>query len=405
MPPGKPVFQAHLKPLASAEIFNDQPVVAFAGIARPRKFYRTLQRMNVSIRKMVAYPDHHVFTPADLTYLQAKAKEHGARLVTTTKDYVRLPGGHAGRSHQGRSRSGVRRRGRPAEGRAYLMLRTIRYTLQAIGILTGLAFFRLLPLDAASAFGGWLGNRIGPLTRAHKTAHSNLERVMPELSQAERQKILRDMWNNLGRVIGEYPHLSRPLMRRRIIIEGREHLERVKTSGKGSLFISGHFANWEIAPITASLCGLPLVLIYRAANNPFSDRIIRYIRSRYNHSMYGKGREGAQASLKALKEKLGVGMLVDQKMNDGSPIPFMGHEAMTATAAAQMAIRFQVPIILARVVRLGGAHFHVTMMPAVQYAPDTDARAAMLELHHHFERWIRERPAQWFWVHNRWSWK
>jgi KDO2-lipid IV(A) lauroyltransferase len=226
---------------------------------------------------------------------------------------------------------------------------------------------------------------------------------MPELGEAERGKALSGMWDNLGRIIGEYPHMSRKAMTRRITIEGLEHLHQVRDSEAGALFISGHFANWEIAPMTAAIHGLPLVLIYRTANNPVANWLICRIRSGYNAAMYGKGREGAQQAISAIKARKAVGMLVDQKMNDGEAVPFFGRDAMTATAAISMAIKLQAPLLVARVVRTHGVHFHVTVQPPVRYRKDADTKTAMLELHHLFERWIRERPAQWFWVHRRWG--
>jgi len=89
-PEGKPVLRANLEPMPSAFALKDKHVVAFAGIARPRKFYRTLQQLDCVIRKMVAYPDHYVFKAKDIAFLRAKAKAYDSQLVTTTKDYVRL---------------------------------------------------------------------------------------------------------------------------------------------------------------------------------------------------------------------------------------------------------------------------------------------------------------------------
>ena len=73
-------------------------------------------------------------------------------------------------------------------------------------------------------------------------------------------------------------------------------------------------------------------------------------------------------------------MLVDQKMNDGSPLPFFGHNAMTATAPAAFAVKYQVPVLVARVVRTDGAHFHVTIDPPMHLAADDDAGAAAKRL-------------------------
>ena len=240
-----------------------------------------------------------------------------------------------------------------------MTLKNLKYGVEAVGLAVGLLFFRLLPLDFASALGGLLGRIIGPFAGAHRIADKNITMALPELSEAEREKVLRDMWDNLGRIMGEYPHMSRKVMVRRITIEGLEHLRQVQVSANGSFFVSGHFANWEIGPMTAAIYGLPMVLIYRAANNPVANWLISHIRSDYNEAMYGKGREGAQQALKAIKAGKAVGMLVDQKMNDGEAVAFFGQDAMTATATVSMAARLHgFHCWLPRVVRTHGVHFH-----------------------------------------------
>lgn len=90
-PKDLPVLQVRIEPAAEAHALKDLPVLAFAGIARPRKFYRTLQELGCDVRRMVAYPDHYLFTRRDLDFLRHTASELAARLVTTHKDYVRLP--------------------------------------------------------------------------------------------------------------------------------------------------------------------------------------------------------------------------------------------------------------------------------------------------------------------------
>ena len=91
IPPATPVLRVQVKPTVSGDAFAGKTVVAFAGIAHPRKFYRTLEAMGHRPKKMVAYPDHYVFKAKDLAFLREKAKEQESVLVTTMKDYVRLP--------------------------------------------------------------------------------------------------------------------------------------------------------------------------------------------------------------------------------------------------------------------------------------------------------------------------
>lgn len=282
-------------------------------------------------------------------------------------------------------------------------MRKFRYRMEALFLLFGLLLFRLLPLDAASAVGGFLGRLIGPFTRAHTIASRNMEQALPELSESTRQATLRAMWDNLGRTIGEYPHLGRPIMRSRVTIEGREYLDAIRDSGKASIFVSGHFANWEIIPLTAYLYGLPLVLLYRAPNNPYADRIVRHIRGGFSAAMYNKGRAGAAGVIRALKDHQPIAMLVDQKLGDGKPIDFFGRPAMTPTAPADLAIRFGLPLVQARLVRTGGAYFHATVEPPLYPEKDADPIAVMRQINASFESWIRDHPAQWFWVHNRWG--
>lgn len=283
------------------------------------------------------------------------------------------------------------------------MLRNLRYFAEAVGLIIVMGGFRLLPLDASSSLGGIIARMFGPLSRAHKTAQQNLEAALPQLTEHERKRILSEMWDNIGRVFGEYPHLSLDTMRPRITIEGMEYLQDIKDSGKSAIFVSGHFANWELAPLSAALSGMPLIVLYRAANNPFTDWLISEIRSHYCRSSHKKGREGATATLKALRDGISVGMLIDQKMNDGKPVEFFGRPAMTATAAASLAIKMQVPLLPARVVRTDGAHFHVTLEAPRYYDRHASPEAAMLDLNRLYESWIRENPGQWFWVHRRWG--
>jgi tetraacyldisaccharide 4'-kinase len=83
------ILRAHLEPLAN---LAPGRYIAFAGIGRPVRFFDGLQQQpGVELSDGVPFPDHHVFQPSDLTFLTKLASERGAKLVTTDKDYVRLP--------------------------------------------------------------------------------------------------------------------------------------------------------------------------------------------------------------------------------------------------------------------------------------------------------------------------
>ncbi|HEX4506825.1 MAG TPA: lauroyl acyltransferase [Alphaproteobacteria bacterium] len=286
-------------------------------------------------------------------------------------------------------------------------LRDIGYFIQAVLLTLFLGLCRLLPVDGASALGGWIGRAIGPRMGQSRKALRNLARALPENSPAENRRIVTGMWDNLGRTIAEYPHLPRicaTLEGGRLDIRGLDHLTALMGDGKPGIMWGGHLANWEVAPFCARHTGLDLAFIYRAPNNQWVDRLIRRLRD--TPQMFRKGQEGAKALVGVLRHGGHAAMLVDQKMNDGIPVPFFGRDAMTAPAIAQFGIRFGCVLLPMRTERLDGARFRITVFPPMEM-PDTgdrpaDERSIMVAINQLLEGWIRERPEQWLWLHRRW---
>ena len=270
-----------------------------------------------------------------------------------------------------------------------------------------MAVFACLPVDWASAVGGWLGRRIGPRLRASRIARCNLRRALPGNGDAENDRILRGMWDNLGRAVAEHPHL------RRICAEGSARVEIVNgeaiaallAGGRPSLLFGGHFANWEVGPTTVHrLMGGALLSVYRAANNPWVDRLQR--RGLRARQAVAKGAPGGRELIRHLRHGGHIAMLVDQKLNDGIAVPFFGRDAMTAPAIARLALQFACPIVPVRVERLGGARFRFTVEPPLTVVDSgnaaADVQATMTEVNAVIERWVRAQPEQWLWLHRRW---
>jgi KDO2-lipid IV(A) lauroyltransferase len=281
--------------------------------------------------------------------------------------------------------------------------------LEGLGAWLFFGFFRLLPLDGASALGGWIGRTVGPRLGASKRAIVNLQRAMPELSPAEIDRIVRGMWDNLGRVIAEYPHLHRFRVYEkggRVELVGDEVVDPILATGRRVIFVSAHFGNWEVATLAATQRGLGVAQIYRAANNPIVDELIGRFRAIVGSELIPKGAVAARRAIEALREGRHLAVLVDQKMNDGIAVPFFGRDAMTAPAIAQLALRFDCAILPARVERLRGANFRLTVFPPIEITKSGDRHADLLavmtRVNAVIESWIRARPELWFWLHRRW---
>jgi KDO2-lipid IV(A) lauroyltransferase len=286
-------------------------------------------------------------------------------------------------------------------------LYALGHLTQAALLAVFLAICRILPIDWASALGGWIGRTVGPRIRQNRKALRNLARAMPENSAQENLRIIRGMWDNLGRVIAEYPHLPRICARLeggRLEVLGMDHIHNMISDGKPGVLFSGHIANWEVLPFSARHAGLELGLIYRAPNNPAVDWMLR--RLRMSPRLFRKGKEGARDMVALLRSGGHGAMLVDQKMNDGIPVPFFGRDAMTAPAIAQFGLRLGAVLAPTRTERLKGARFRITVFPplALQKTGNRsgDELAIMTEINSLIEGWIRQRPEQWLWLHRRW---
>jgi Kdo2-lipid IVA lauroyltransferase/acyltransferase len=268
--------------------------------------------------------------------------------------------------------------------------------------------FELLPLDWASAIGGALARAIGPRLGISRRARLNIGRALPELSQAETAEIIAGMWDNLGRVAAEYPHLRGIRVFEpggRVEAHGLEHIDRAVAAARRMIIFSGHIANWEIAMLAAVQYGIQVAQIYRAADNPLVDRMITRFRGT-GGELIPKGTVAARRAIAALRRGAHLTMLADQKMNDGIPVPFFGRPAMTASALAVLALRFDCDVLPARVERLDGARFRLTVFPPLPLPRSGDHHADvatfMAQVNQILEGWIRDRPEQWFWLHRRW---
>ncbi len=287
--------------------------------------------------------------------------------------------------------------------------RFVLHPLEAAAALLLYCLLWVVPLDAASALGGWLGRSVGPRLGVSRRAVNNLRKTFPDMTPDEVSRIVKRVWDNFGRVAAEYPHLDRIKVYEpggRVEIVGIEHFDRMRDDGKPGIFFSAHIGNWEVLALGATQRGLPLDRVYRAANNRLVEWVFRRGRSAVSGALIPKGPGGARHLLRSLRNGNHLAMLVDQKMNDGIAVPFLGRTAMTAPALAELALKFDCPVVPARVVRLEGARFRFIVEPPLEM-PRTgdrkaDVAALMTRVNEVIGDWVRETPEQWLWLHNRW---
>ena len=183
--------------------------------------------------------------------------------------------------------------------------RLLVYPLEALAAAVVYGFFRLLPVDAASAAGGWLGRTIGPRLPVSRRAWRNIRRAMPELDETEVRRIVRAMWDNLGRVMGEFPHIKAIAGATgpsgtgpgRVELAGADTVAALRAEDGATILLSGHFSNWEVFAASAERIGLPCAQAYRAPNNPITGWLLRRIRGIGDDDMVPKGAAGARKAM------------------------------------------------------------------------------------------------------------
>ncbi len=282
-------------------------------------------------------------------------------------------------------------------------MKKIRHLLEYVVIKTILSILGRLDIATASNIGGWVARVFCPLLGVNKNAVRNLKMAIPELDDKQIKEIISKMWDNLGRVVAELPHMAKltPEKFNEIAeIEGLENIE--KMSKNGGFFFTGHIGNWELAAIAPYLNNCPIHIVYRTANNPYVDKMINGFRSGYKKAIIPKGSAGARQIIKALRQSDIVGMLIDQKQNDGLSVPFFGHDAMTASAIVNLSMKYDCYLSGIQIIRTKGHKFKVKIYEPFKFTDDDNELSAMTKLNKTLEGWIRENPGQWFWMHNRW---
>ncbi len=229
------------------------------------------------------------------------------------------------------------------------------------------------------------------------------------MPDAEVERIVQGMWDNLGRLAAEFPHLQEIDVyaeNGRVTVEGGEYVDLLRDDNEAGIFYSAHIGNWEILALGATQRGLPLDRVYREANNRLVEWLYRHGRAAVEGALIPKGPQGVRQLLNAFRSGSHLAMLVDQKMNDGIAVPFFGRPAMTAPALAELALRHNCPVVAARVTRVKGANFKMTALPPVRFEKTGDHKAdvlaAMTQINNQVEQWVRDTPEQWLWLHNRW---
>jgi Kdo2-lipid IVA lauroyltransferase/acyltransferase len=280
--------------------------------------------------------------------------------------------------------------------------------LEYAGFRLVAALFRALPLDLSSKVSGMLWRGIAPHLGRHERALRNIAAAMPELSEAERQAAILEMWEMLGRTFAEALRIDEILDDPgRVHVELTPEVEAVLNAEKGVVLVSLHMSNWELAAPSMRHIGVPVAGVYQHIKNRLVDRYVTAMRRpHYPLGLFGKGHGSVAAMMRVLRAGGAIAVLADLREHTGVRVPFFGREAPSSPFPALLARGRGVPLVAGQVRRIGPCRFHISCV--IIPVPRTEDRqadilAATASIHATFESWIRETPGQWMWAHRRWG--
>jgi KDO2-lipid IV(A) lauroyltransferase len=243
------------------------------------------------------------------------------------------------------------------------------------------------------------------IPRLRHVALRNLAMAMPELDDRARIRIAGGVFHSIARllvVFARFPRITRDNIHEWIRYEGYEHFEEARRRGRGVLFATAHFGNWELSAFAHAIMSGPMHIIVRPLDNRLIDDLVSRWRGLSGNVLIDK-REFARPILQALKDNEAVGILVDQNASPegGAFVDFFGVPACAFTGFAKIAAHSGAAVIPGFALWSEQEGRYVLRFDApIEITGDAVADTARIQ--RHLEQIIRQYPEQWLWIHRRW---
>lgn len=274
-------------------------------------------------------------------------------------------------------------------------------------------FVNGMPTGLAYAFGRMLGTLISTVAcKRRELVRANMTRVFSDTKTSEEiDALVRDFYKGFGMNIVDFARLSRApkdYIKDTVEFEGLDNLKRAKADGKGVVLLSAHFGSWEILNAALALEGYAMGVIARPIDNPYVDRYIERMRSRFGNDIIEK-KNSVRSMLSILKGGGILGILLDQRASrkESVEVAFFGTPARTNKGLASILTRTEAVVLPIYIYRTSNERHRVVCLPEIELQRSDDREADIAENTRRFnsaiEGFILAHPREWFWFHSRWE--
>ena len=285
------------------------------------------------------------------------------------------------------------------------MIKTINYFFQAIIIYFFFIIGFILRIKISRKIFSYLFSKIGPLFKSKNTINKNLNIFSENISNLEKDLITKSMWENYGMTFIEYIFLKKYRNEKNhVAIFGNRNLLIPIEENKPVIFISGHFANFELMSMEITKRNINLATIYRPLNNFFLNPFMEYLRKKYIcKNQIKKGISGVRDAIEYIKKGYSVALMIDQRVSEGENIFLFGKPALTTTLPAQLSIKYNLKIIPVSIERKMNEKFEIIFDKEINPQNFKNKLELSQKLNNILENMIKKNPNQWIWTHDRWK--
>ena len=271
--------------------------------------------------------------------------------------------------------------------------------------VTGITLLGKLPVRMASDLLAYIAGKYFRLFVKHSVIRKNLAVAFPDFDQPALDATTKSIAANFGRYLVEVANIPAfSTGKRGTKVSATGSLDyAIKQSGQ-VIFVTAHLGNWELTPIVLRRSS-SLLIIYSLIGIPIVDNWLLSRRERTG-AKYVEKSKALRACVKAMKGGDSIGLLVDQRVERGVDVSFLGRPTIVTDLPARMALKFNCPIVPVEAVRENPRHtqvvFHEPIWPGEKQGEQA-IRELTQQMATVIEGGIRRRPGDWYCHKRRWK--
>ena len=285
------------------------------------------------------------------------------------------------------------------------MIKFFKYFFQAIIVYLFFIIGKLVGLKLSRIIFSTIFKLFAPAFKSKKIIDKNLSIFASEVPNIDKNQIISEMWKNYGMTFIEYMFLN--TFRKNsshIEIKGDENLNVAISKKKPLIFVSGHFANFELMSMEITKRNIKLATIYRPLNNIFLNPFMEILRKKFIcKNQIKKGLNGVRDAIEYIKNDFSIALMIDQRVSEGEKINFYKKPALTTTLPAQLALKYKLSIIPVFIQRKSNSKFVLEFQNEIKSEDFHDKLELTQKLNEVLEKMVVRNPTQWIWTHNRWK--